>query len=109
MCIDFTDLNHTCPKGCYPLPNINKLVDSTADFDYLWSIYAISRYHQISMDKADEEKTSFITEDRTYCYKPMPFGVKNVGAIYQHLMNKIFKNHIGRSVEVYVDDMVVKS
>ncbi|XP_021617952.1 uncharacterized protein LOC110618996 [Manihot esculenta] len=58
---------------------------------------------------SDEEKTSFITEDGTYCYRAMPFGLKNAGATYQRLMNKIFKNQIGRNVEVYVDDMVVKS
>ncbi|XP_043812456.1 uncharacterized protein LOC122723651 [Manihot esculenta] len=58
---------------------------------------------------SDEEKTSFITEDGTYCYRAMPFGLKNARATYQRLMNKIFKDQISRNVEVYVDDMVVKS
>ena len=57
----------------------------------------------------DEEKTSFITEKRTYCYKVMPFGLKNVGATYQRLVNKLFEKQIERNVEVYVDDMLVKS
>lgn len=61
------------------------------------------------MDKGDEEKTYFITEDETYCYKAMSFDLKNARATYQRLMNKIFKSQIGRSVKVYVDDMVVKS
>lgn len=109
MCIDFSDLNQACPKDCYPVPDINKMVDSTAGFDYISSLDAMSGYHQIPMDRSDEEKTSFITEDGTYCYKAMLFGLKNAGATYQRLMNKIFKDQIGRNVEVYVDDMVVKS
>lgn len=61
------------------------------------------------MDKNDEEKTSFITENETYCYKVMPFELKNIKATYQRLINKILKEQIGRSVEVYIDDMIVKS
>lgn len=109
MYIDFTDSNQVCSKDCYLLPNINILVNFTTNFDYLSSLDAISRYYQIPMDKSDEEKTLFITEDRTYCYKTMPFGLENARATYQCLMNKIFKSQIGRCVEVYVDDMVVKS
>lgn len=82
MCIDFTNLNQVCPKDCYPFHNINKLVDSTAGFDYLPSLDAMSEYHQILMDKNDEEKTSFIIDNGTYCYKAMPFSLKNTGATY---------------------------
>ncbi|XP_034685658.1 uncharacterized protein LOC117914419 [Vitis riparia] len=57
----------------------------------------------------DEEKTSFITPHGLYCYRVMPFGLKNVGATYQRLMTKIFKPLIGDIVEVYIDDVVVKS
>nr|KYP70772.1 Retrovirus-related Pol polyprotein from transposon 17.6 [Cajanus cajan] len=61
------------------------------------------------MHPQDEEKTAFITETANYCYRVMSFVLKNVGATYQHLMNKIFSDQIGQSMEVYVDDMVVKS
>ncbi len=61
------------------------------------------------MNPEDEEKTTFITEIGTYCYVRMPFRLKNVGATYQRLMNKIFDAQIGRNMEVYVDDMIVKS
>src|ERR1043165_9500352 len=61
------------------------------------------------MDPRDEEKTSFITHEGTYCYKVMPFGLKNVGATYQRLVNEMFKDMIGEMVEVYVDDMIIKS
>ena len=61
------------------------------------------------MAPTDEEKTAFITPHGLYCYKVMPFGLKNVGATYQRLMTKIFKPLVGRTVEVYIDDIVVKS
>ena len=61
------------------------------------------------MNPTDQEKTTFITEEGLYCYKVMPFGLKNVGATYQRLVNKVFADKIGRSMEVYVDDMLVKS
>ena len=70
---------------------------------------AFSGYHQIKMAEEDEEKTAFITSAGTYCYKAMPFGLRNAGATYQRLMDKLFKDLIGGSMEVYVDDMIVKN
>ena len=61
------------------------------------------------MHPADEENTAFMTEHSNYCYRTMPFGLKNAGATYQRLMDKIFVEQVGRNVEIYVDDMVVKS
>ena len=61
------------------------------------------------MDKADQEKTSFITSQGLFCYKVMPFGLKNAGATYQRLVNHMFRSQIRRNVEVYMDDMLVKS
>ncbi|XP_027157186.1 uncharacterized protein LOC113758608 [Coffea eugenioides] len=109
MCVDFTDLNKACPKDCFPLPRIDRLVDSTVGFDVLCFLDAFKGYHQIEMAEEDREKTSFITEEGTYCYRTMPFGLKNAGATYQRLVNKLFQNQIGRSMEVYVDDIIVKS
>ena len=70
---------------------------------------AFSGYNQIKMDEADQEKTSFITSQGLFCYKVMPFGLKNAGATYQRLVNHMFHPQIGQNVEVYVDDMLVKS
>ena len=109
MCVDFTDLNKACPKDSYPLPCINQLVDSTAGHQLLSFMDAFSRYNQIKMDEADQEKTSFVTRQGLFCYKVMPFGLKNAGATYQQLVNHMFCPQIGRNVEVYVDDMLVKS
>jgi hypothetical protein len=61
------------------------------------------------MNAADQEKTAFITPRRTYCYKVMPFGLKNAGATYQRMVTKMFGHMIGKTVEVYIDDMLVKS
>ena len=61
------------------------------------------------MDPSDQEKTSFVTSQGTYCYQVMPFELKNTGATYQRLVNKMFQKQIGASMEVYIDDMLVKS
>jgi len=107
MCIDFTDLNRACPKDSYPLPKIDKLVDSPAGHELLSFMDAFSGYHQIPMAAEDQEKTSFVIDTGLYCYTMMPFGLKNAGATYQRLVNKIFEPL--RTMEVYVDDMVTRS
>ena len=61
------------------------------------------------MDPDDQEKTSFVTGQGTYCYRVMPFGLKNAGATYQRLVNRMFQKQIGTSMEVYIEDMLVKS
>ncbi|XP_022851528.1 uncharacterized protein LOC111373252 [Olea europaea var. sylvestris] len=109
VCIDFTDLNKACPKDSYPLPRIDSLVDSTSDHKLYSSLDAFSRYHQIPMATEDQEKTSFMADSAIYCYKAMPFVLKNAGATYQRLINKVFADLIGKTIEAYVDDMVVKS
>ena len=109
MCVDFTNLNRACPKDSYPLPRIDTLVYSTAKHKLLSFMDAFSSYNQIKMNEEDQEKTSFVTSQRLFCYKVMSFGLKNAGAMYQRLMNKMFAHQIGRNVQVYVDDMLVKS
>lgn len=61
------------------------------------------------MHLANEEKMSFITEKETYCYRAMPFSMKNTGATYQNMVDKVFKHQLGRFMEGYVDDMLVKN
>ena len=70
---------------------------------------AYSGYHQIKMKESDQLATSFITSSGMYCYVTMPFGLRNAGATYQRCMLHEFKDHIGRTVEAYVDNIVVKS
>jgi ribonuclease HI len=109
VCIDFSNLNQACPKDSFPLPRIDQLVDATAGHEILSFMDAYSGYNQIPMFPPDEEHTSFVTDKGLYCYRAMPFGLKNAGATYQRLVNKMFVNLIGRTMEVYVDDMLVKS
>ena len=109
MCVDFTDLNKACPKDSYPLPRIDQLVDSTAGHKLLSFMDAFSGYNQIKMDEADQEKTSFVTSQGLFCYEVTRFGLKNAGVTYQRLVNHMFRPQIGRNIEVYVDDMLVKS
>ena len=109
MCVDFMDLNRACPKDSYPLPRIDTLVDLTAKHELLSFMDALSGYNQIKMKEEDQEKTSFITSQGLFCYKVMPIGLKNAGATYQRLMNKMFAHQLERNVQIYVDDMLVKS
>ena len=109
MYVDFTDLNKSCPKDSFPLPRIDQLMDSTAGHKLLMFMDAFSGYNQIRMAEEDQKKTSFIISQGLYCYKVMPFGLKNARATYQRLVNKMFSKQIGRNMEVYVDDMLVKS
>ena len=109
LCIDFTDINKACPKDSFPLPRIDLIVDATACHELLSFMDAFSDYNQISMDLSDQEKTSFVTAQGTYCYRVMPFGLKNAGATYQRLVNRMFQKQIGTTMEVYIDDMLVKS
>ena len=108
-CVDFTDLNKACPKDSFPLPRIDQLVDATAGHALLSFMDAYSGYNQIPMYGPDQEHTSFITDRGLYCYIGMPFGLLNAGATYQRLVNMMFEKQIGKTMEVYVDDMLVKS
>ena len=109
MCVDFTDLNRACSKNSYPFPRIDTLVDSTTRHELLSFIDAFLGYNQIKMKEEDQEKTSFVTSQGLFCYKVMSFRLKNAGATYQRLMNKMFVHQLKRNVQVYVDDMLVKS
>jgi hypothetical protein len=109
MCVDYTGLNKACPKVPYPLPRIDQIVDSTTGCEILSFLDAYSGYHQIKMKESDQLATSFITPFGMYCYTTMPFGLRNAGATYQRCMNHVFGEHIGRTVEAYVDDIIVKT
>ena len=98
MCVNFTDLNKACPKNSYPLPWIGVLVDSTERHQLLSFMDAFSGYDQIKLDEVDQEKTSFVTSHGLFFYKVMSFSLKNAGATYQRLMNKMFTHQIGRNV-----------
>ncbi|KAK1645940.1 hypothetical protein QYE76_063745 [Lolium multiflorum] len=109
MCIDYTGLNKHCPKDHFPLPRIDQIVDSTAGCDRLSFLDAYSGYNQIKLKKEDQELTAFITPHGVFCYNVMTFGLKNAGATYQRCMQACLGEQIGRNIEVYIDDIVVKT
>ena len=109
VCVDFTNLNQACPKDLFPMPKIDQLVDATYGHPRMSFLDAFQGYHQIALALEDQGKTAFISPDANYHYTVMPFGLKNAGATYQRMMTRMFRNKIGRTVEVHIDDMVVKS
>jgi hypothetical protein len=109
MCIDFTNLNKACPKDKFPLPRIDKIVDSTAGCEVMSLLDCFSGYHQIYMKEEDKANTSFITPFGTYCFVRTPEGLKNVGSTFSRLAKRILEDEMGRNVFTYVDDIVVAS
>jgi hypothetical protein len=109
MCIDYTSLNKACPKDPYPLPRIDQIVDSTSECDLLSFLDAYSGFHQIQMSREDRKHTAFVTVDELYCYVVMPYGLKNALPTFVQAMSKTFGDLIRDKVEVYVDDIVVKT
>ncbi|GJX96099.1 reverse transcriptase domain-containing protein [Tanacetum coccineum] len=98
-----------CPQDCYPLPEIDWKVESLCGYPFKCFLDAYKGYHQIQMVEEDEEKTAFHTPHGVYCYTKMSFGLKNAGATYQRLVDKAIEKQVGRNLEVYVDDLVIKS
>ena len=109
ICVDFRNLNNACPKDDFPIPIAELTVDSTTGHEALSFMDGFSGYNQIRMTPTDEELTTFRTLKGNYCYKVMPFGLKNAGAAYQRTMQKIFDDILHKIVECYVDDLVVES
>lgn len=96
-------------KDYFPLPHIEVLVDNITQFSVFSFMDGFSGYNQIKMSPDDMKKTTFIMLWGTYFYKVMPFGLKNAGATYQRAMVTLFHDTIHKEIEVYVDDMIVKS
>ena len=91
------------------MPRIDQLVDATVGHPRMSFLNAFQGYHQIPLALDDQEKTTFVTPTGNYYYKIMPFGLKNAGSTYQRMMTRMFEPQLGKTIEVYIDDMVVKS
>ena len=109
VCVDFTDLNKACPKDPFPMPMIDQLVDVTVGHPRMSFLDAFQGYHQIPLALDDQEKTAFVTLIGNYHYKVMPFRLKNTGSTYQRMMTRMFELLLGKNIEIYIDDMVVKA
>ncbi|GJR27362.1 hypothetical protein Tco_1103594 [Tanacetum coccineum] len=80
------------PKDYYPLPDIDGTIELVVGFRYKCFLDAYKGYHQVQMAWEDEEKTAFYTDNDTYCYTKIPFGIKNAGATYQRLVDTAFQS-----------------
>ena len=109
VCVDFTDLNKVCPKNLFLMPKIDQLIDATVGHPRMSFLDAFQGYHQIPLALDDQEKTAFVTHIGNYHYKVMPFGLKNAGSTYQRMMTRMFESQLRKNIEIYIDDMVVKS
>ena len=109
MCVDFRDLNKACPKDDFPLPHIDVLVDNIASSALISFMDGFSGYNQIKMAHRNMTRTTFTIEWEIYCYTVMPFGLKNAGATYQRMTTTLLHDMMHNEVEVYVDDMILKS
>ena len=91
------------------MPKIDQLVDATVGHPRMSFLDAFQGYHQIPLALDVQEKTAFVTPIGNYHYKVMPFGLKNTGSTYQRMMTRMFESQLGKNIEIYIDDMVVKS
>ena len=107
--VDFTDLNKAYPKDPFPMPRIDQLVHATIGHPRMSFLDVFQGYHQIPLALDDQERTTFVTPIRNYHYKVMSFDLINVGATYQRMMTRMFEPHLEKNIEIYIDDMVVKS
>ena len=109
MYVDYRDLNRVSPKDNFSLPHIDTLVDNTAKHSLFPFMDGFLGYNQFRMALEDMEKNTFLTMWGTFCYKVMPFGLKNAGATYQRAMVTLFHDMMHKKIKVYVDDMIAKS
>ena len=91
------------------MPKIDQLVDATVGHPRMSFLDAFQCYHQIPLVLDNQEKTAFVIPVGNYYYKMMPFGLKNAGSTYQRMMTRMFESLLGKNIEIYIDDMVVKS
>ena len=91
------------------MPLIDQLMDATVGHPQMSFLDAFQGYHQIPLALDDQERTAFVTPIGNYHYKVMPFGLKNAGSTYQRMMTRMFELQLGKSIKIYIDNMVVKS
>ena len=100
MCFGYRYLNKASLKDDFPLPHIDNLVDSTTKLKVFSFIDEFSSYNQIKMAPEDMEKTMFITPWGTFCYRVIPFRLKNTGTTYQREMKTIFHDLMHKEIKV---------
>ena len=106
ICTYLHDLNCACPKDNFPTPFINQILDECAGSEVFSFMDGFSGYNQIQIKPEDQHKTAFICPWGSFAYLKMPFGLKNVGATFQWVMNLIFHD-LKMIIKVYLDDLAL--
>ena len=106
--MDYSNLNDTYLEDTFPLPRIDQIVDVTTGHNLLSFLNEYSSYNHIPMFPLDSERNAFITPMGMYCYNVTLFGLKNAGATYQPMMSRMFETLLGKTMEVYIYDKLVK-
>lgn len=109
MCVNFTNLNLGYLKDPHMLPKIDNMIDGSSWYEILSFMEAYYGYNKNKMDPLDASVNSFMSNNCNYFYEFLSFSLKNASATYQRLMYVIFSNNIGRNLEFYIDDMVMKT
>jgi hypothetical protein len=108
VCIDYRDINQTCPKDKFPTPFIDQIIDDCAGSEIFSLMDGFSGYNQINILPADQHKTNFIFPWGTFAYQKLPFGLKNASETYQCAMSYSFHD-IKHIVQPYLDDLLTHS
>ncbi|GKC57357.1 reverse transcriptase domain-containing protein [Tanacetum coccineum] len=107
--MDYSSLNKVCAKDMYLFPEVDEELASLMGYQHKCFLRLPKGYNHIRMLEGDEEKTGFHTEEGVYCFTHMPKELKNSAATLQRMADKVLADHNGRNVEVYLEEIVVKS
>ena len=108
VCVDYRDINKSCPKDNYLTPFVDQIIDDCAGSEIFSLMDGFSRYNQINIVPEDQHKTAFICPWGTFAYRKLPFGLKNADATFQHAMSYSFHD-IKHIVQPYLDDLPTHS
>jgi hypothetical protein len=104
VCVDYRDINKSCPKNNFPTPFVDQIIDNCARSEIFSLMDSFSRYNYMNILPMDQHKTAFIFPWGTFAYQKLPFGLKNAGAMFQHAMSYSFHD-IKHIVQPYLDDL----
>lgn len=109
VCVDYRGLNDITVKNCYPIPLISDLIRTLAKAKIFSALDLKGAYNLLRIKKGHEWLTSFKTRSGQYEYLVMPFGLTNAPAIFQSMMDTLFRPYLDKFVVVYLDDILVFS
>ena len=109
MCVDYRGLNKVTKKNRYPLPLISSLLEQLGSAKIFTKIDLRGAYNLVRIKEGDEWKTAFRTRYGHFEYNVMPFGLTNAPAVFQHMMNDIFREYLDDFIVIYLDDILIFS